>query len=304
MPGHTFSIITPSLNRADSIQRAVESVLSQGHANIEFIIMDGGSTDGTLQLLQGYPGLKVISQPDRGLYDALNKGIRMADGEIIGLLNTDDHYEAGVFEQVERFFQLHPEVFSLSGGTNFHAFQDGMDRVILRLPPVSAADMLTRATTGIAAINGFFFRRSVFERVGLFDLKYRLASDRDFILRLVLASLAHGSLPMEVYSYCSHPGSLTIHDVWKEAMVDENLALAAAYSSVNTPQPVRRACRRWERFYNLELSGHFLRARELKSTWKYFSRACRRHWHWPITFLCLFPFHVLRYYLKRGELKT
>jgi glycosyltransferase involved in cell wall biosynthesis len=85
-----LSIITPTYNRANYIMDAVESVLSQDYPNVEHIIIDGQSKDGTLELLGRYPHLKVISEPDSGMYDALNKGLMKAQGDVIGWVNSDD----------------------------------------------------------------------------------------------------------------------------------------------------------------------------------------------------------------------
>ena len=92
-----ITIITPSLNRAKFIEEAIKSVLNQDYPPVEHIIMDGGSTDGTLDILNSYSHLTVISQPDHGMYDAINKGIRMAKGNIIGIRNSDDYYEPNFF---------------------------------------------------------------------------------------------------------------------------------------------------------------------------------------------------------------
>ena len=96
----TITTITPSLNRAKFIDEAIKSVLNQDYPHVEHIIIDGGSTDGTLDVLALYPNLKVISEPDQGIYDAINKGIRMAKGDIIGILNSDDYYEPNFFSEL------------------------------------------------------------------------------------------------------------------------------------------------------------------------------------------------------------
>ncbi|HVO67352.1 MAG TPA: glycosyltransferase, partial [Syntrophales bacterium] len=88
-------IVTPSFNRAALIEATIESVLKQTYKNMEYIVVDGGSTDGTLEILEKYRKegkLKYISEPDNGMYDAINKGFRMASGEILAYLNSDDIY--------------------------------------------------------------------------------------------------------------------------------------------------------------------------------------------------------------------
>ena len=89
------SIVTVCYNSAATIEHTIQSVLSQSHDNIEYIVVDGGSTDDTLNIIDKYKNKlsKVISEPDHGIYDAMNKGIKNATGEIVGILNSDDFYE-------------------------------------------------------------------------------------------------------------------------------------------------------------------------------------------------------------------
>ncbi|MBC2695554.1 MAG: glycosyltransferase [Desulfobacteraceae bacterium] len=105
-----ISIITPSFNSSITIGKAIQSVLAQGYANYEHIIVDGGSTDGTLDILKCYPHLKWVSEPDRGQIHAMNKGFSMATGAIIGYLNTDDYYLEDAFSAVIPHFQKGAEM--------------------------------------------------------------------------------------------------------------------------------------------------------------------------------------------------
>ena len=88
------TVVTVALNNRDYVEDCIRSVLSQSHKNLEYIVIDGGSTDGTTEIIKKYDGniTKWISEPDKGLYDAMNKGIRLAKGDIIGILNCDDIY--------------------------------------------------------------------------------------------------------------------------------------------------------------------------------------------------------------------
>jgi len=88
-----FSIVVPTLNRRDMLLRALESVRAQAWPDIEIIVVDGGSTDGTIEALATQSDLRLIKGPDRGVYDAFNKGIAQASGDIVGILNSDDLYE-------------------------------------------------------------------------------------------------------------------------------------------------------------------------------------------------------------------
>src|ERR1700730_9817992 len=149
-----ISIITASLNRKEFIGAAIESVLAQNYPDFEHWIIDGGSTDGTLECLQQYPHLKVLSEPDLGVYDAWNKGIGRAKGDFVAILNSDDVYAPGAFENCAK--------------------------------PVAAICSLPVA---LQIIDSRFFRRSLFDQLGRFDLTYAVASDRDFLIRASLAGI-------------------------------------------------------------------------------------------------------------------
>ena len=99
-----FSIITVSFNSAETIEETIKSVLAQTYGDFEYIIVDGTSTDGTLDIIKSYAKkderIRYISEPDKGIYDAMNKGIKMAEGELIGLLNSDDYYEPDALEKI------------------------------------------------------------------------------------------------------------------------------------------------------------------------------------------------------------
>ena len=99
-----FSVITPCLNRVQLIGATIESVIAQDYPNFEHWIIDGGSKDGTLDLLKRYRHLRVVSEVDRGVYDAMNKGIRLATGEIVVLLNSDDLLARGALSFVADIF--------------------------------------------------------------------------------------------------------------------------------------------------------------------------------------------------------
>jgi glycosyltransferase involved in cell wall biosynthesis len=301
----TISIITPSLNRAEFIKRVIESVLHQGYPDVEHIVVDGVSTDGTHDILKQYPHLKVIMEPDQSVYDAFNKGIQVARGDIIGLLNTDDCYSPDIFFSVAECFQMHPEADLICGGATFFVCQNGEEKIFLRLPPVTAEDLPERSTIGIPAINSCFFRKEVFSRIGFFNLDYRCSADRDFLLRVAIANLKLVSIQdKNFYCYLSHPGSLTIYDVWKPVILDENLRLTEIYGEQKVDSPVRKACLKWERRYTQEIVGHFILQCDINSTQKYFLRMCKRRWWWPAYFAIMFPFTVYRYWRQKTADKT
>ena len=116
-----ISVVTPSYNQGNFVEETIQSVLDQGYPNLEYIVMDGGSTDGTLDILRKYEKRLVWkSERDRGQSDALNKGFRMASGDIFSFINSDDVYEPGALHKVGRFFVDHPQASWLTGPLSDH----------------------------------------------------------------------------------------------------------------------------------------------------------------------------------------
>lgn len=205
-----ISIITPSYNRVDMITDAIESVLTQGDPHVEHIIVDGASTDGTLEMLTCYPHLRVVSEPDKGMYDALNKGLRLARGEVIGLLNTDDRLAPGCLESVRTTFAAYPETLAVVGSVIYE--QDGKIVRTCHAPDLDHFLTLTgRNETNFP--NGWFLRRAVYERIGEFDSTYRFTADNELMIRLTLAGIRPVRLDVPVYIFKVHADSITLNPV-------------------------------------------------------------------------------------------
>ncbi len=207
-----ISIITPCLNRARFIREAVESALSQQYANLEHIVVDGGSTDGTLQILQEYPHLRLISEPDEGMYDAINKGLRLAQGEIIGLLNSDDLYPPGSLSLVAETFSKNPEAEAIVGGAEVFLDEGGQRKVTRSNPTIGLEEFWFRVVEGSPVSNAWFFRRRIFRNVGYFNASYRYVADREFLIRVGLAGVRPVPVPQVIYLYRSHRDSATLSD--------------------------------------------------------------------------------------------
>jgi glycosyltransferase involved in cell wall biosynthesis len=178
-----ITLITAVYNRSARIAGAIKSVRSQQHEDIEHLIIDGGSTDGTLSAIQesGHARLRVISEPDQGIYDALNKGIARATGDIIGLLHSDDVFaDAYVLARVATAF-ADPAVDAVYGDLDYVAAED-MGRVIRRwrAGPYTQADLRRGWMPPHPTL---FLRRAVIARLGPYDASYRIAGDYEAILR-------------------------------------------------------------------------------------------------------------------------
>lgn len=246
MTAPRFSIVTPCLNRAATIGAAIESVLAQGHHAVEHIIVDGGSTDGTAAVLARYPHLTVIRETDRNLYDAINKGLRVARGEVIGLLNSDDLYAPGAFAAAEAAF-ADPSVEMVLGAAEFFVEQDGREVMQKRLS--GPANALTEANVigGITTMNAAFYRHPLIDRLGLFDDRFPLAADKDFWLRLVLLRPRLATIGASIIRYRSHTGSLTFAAGDLRDKLSRHLLETARTRLMELPpgSPARPAYRRW-----------------------------------------------------------
>ncbi len=175
------SIVTPVYNLADFIEETVLSVLNQDYPRIEYIVMDGGSTDGTLEILAKYRGrIRVISEPDRGTADAINRGFRISSGEIFAFLNGDDTYLPGAVRTAVECLMAHPEAGGVYGEANWIT-EDG--RIIGRYPtrPFDAA-LLAREC--FICQPACFLRREIFRKAGLLDPDLECAFDYDLWIRV------------------------------------------------------------------------------------------------------------------------
>lgn len=174
-----ISIITPSYNQGKYIEEAIRSIMDQGHPDFEHIIIDGGSKDETIDVLKKFPHLKWVSEKDEGQSDAINKGFRMAKGDIIGWLNSDDAYTPGTFARVLKEFE-NKEIDALYSNVIFTE-ADGTERKKMKVhKPVkwlSLFHCFIPSTT-------FFFRRSILDAGINIDKKMHITMDKDFFANI------------------------------------------------------------------------------------------------------------------------
>lgn len=176
-----ISIITPSFNQGQFIERTIKSVLNQKYPNLEYIIVDGGSTDGTLKILNKYSSkLRWVSEKDNGQTDAINKGIRMSTGNILAYLNSDDVYEPGALQIIADYFMNNPEAM-LVYGKGRHI--DKNDKYIEDYPSKPTDYLGLHPTCSICQPTAFW-RKELIEEVGYFDTKLKYAMDYDYWIRV------------------------------------------------------------------------------------------------------------------------
>jgi glycosyltransferase len=180
-----ISIITSVYNNRATVAEAVESVLSQTYGNIEYIVVDGASTDGTVDVIERYADriTTFVSEPDKGIYDGLNKGIGLATGDVVGFLHSDDLFaDESVVEKIARAFE-ESEAESIYGDLIYVAKEDTGRVVRYWKSGAFAYDKLKRGW--MPPHPTFYVRREVYGRYGGFDTSFRIAADYDTVLRFL-----------------------------------------------------------------------------------------------------------------------
>ncbi|MGW8250979.1 MAG: glycosyltransferase family 2 protein [Anaerolineales bacterium] len=184
------SIVTPSFNQARFLEQTICSVLGQDYPRLEYIIVDGGSTDGSLEIIRRYASQLSwwVSEPDQGQTDAINKGFARARGDILAWLNSDDTYLPGAVGQAVGYLQSHPQVGMVYGDANL-VNEDG--QVIGRFP--AAQTDYRRLRRGYVHIpqQASFFRASLWRQVGPLDPSFYFAMDYDLWVRLARLAPLH-----------------------------------------------------------------------------------------------------------------
>lgn len=241
-----LSIVTPCLNAAATISRTLESVESNGVYGVEHIVVDGGSTDGTLEILARYPDIRVVSEPDDGLADAFNKGAAMATGDVVGWLNADDWYLPGALEAVVAAARSDPGAEWFTGGC---PIVDGSGREVRRAVTAYKKFLLRRYSLRLYLTQNFvscpatFVRRDALVEVCPLPLTYRYSVDYELFLRLARRGdpvvldrdlavfvMEEGTLSMTGFEqqFAEHASQARIHGAGHPFAVTVNSAVSRA----------------------------------------------------------------------------
>ena len=181
------SIVTPSFNQVRYLEATIKSVLSQGYPHIEYLIVDGGSTDGTVDIIKTYESKLAwwVSEKDKGQTDAINKGFARARGEVLAWINSDDTYEPGAISAAVRYLQEHPNLGMVYGDCNF-INEDG--RVIGKFGSAQTSYRLLRQGYAHIPQQTMFFRSDLWKQVGPLDPSFYFAMDYDLWTRIAARS--------------------------------------------------------------------------------------------------------------------
>ncbi len=179
-----ITIITVCYNRVLTIEKAIQSVLKQNYPNIEYIIVDGNSTDGTQAVIASYGDRisQYISEPDKGMYDAINKGIQLATGDVVGLMHSDDEfYDAHAIGRIVASFEQDSKTEGVYGD-GVYVSNDSEERLIRNR--IGGAFSLQKIKSGWLPLHPtVYLRKSVIDKYGVYNLDFKIASDTEFLLR-------------------------------------------------------------------------------------------------------------------------
>ncbi len=181
-----ITIVTPSYNQGRFLEEAIQSVLNQDYPNIEYLVIDGGSTDNTMNVLAKYCNhdIKYISEPDDGIYDAMNKGIALAKGQIIGILNADDmYYSSGVIALVASV--MSDDCIDSCYGDLLYVKRNNIDKIV-RYWRSSQSNKFDFYQGWIPPHPTFFVKKQIYEKYGFFRTDLGQAADYELMLRLLL----------------------------------------------------------------------------------------------------------------------
>jgi glycosyltransferase involved in cell wall biosynthesis len=184
-----ISIITATYNSAQTLGQTIESVIRQTYPDIEYIVVDGASTDGTQQIVQRYESqlrgkMKWLSEKDGGIYDAMNKGIQMATGDIVGILNSDDYFTSDdIIERAADAFN-DKNIDAVYG--DIHFIRDGQPDKCIRYYSSKRFSPIWLRFGFMPAHPSFYCRREIFKKAGLYKTDYQIGSDYEMMVRLFM----------------------------------------------------------------------------------------------------------------------
>jgi glycosyltransferase involved in cell wall biosynthesis len=178
-----ISIVTPSLNQGKYIEDCIQSVLNQNYPNFEHIIIDGGSTDGTIEILKKYPHLKWISEPDEGQSDAINKGFRISTGDIIAWLNSDDYYCENIFYKIAKIFYDNNNIYWIYGNSRF---VDQNGKLISHKKALPFSHFILKVGGFLIHQPSVFLRKEILKEIGYLNENFHGVMDIEWYNRIAI----------------------------------------------------------------------------------------------------------------------
>lgn len=216
-----ISIVTPSFNQGHFLEETIRSVLDQRYPNLEYIIVDGGSKDHSVDIIKRHADKLAwwVSEPDRGQAHAINKGLARATGDIVGYLNSDDLHAPDTLSEVARRFQADASLNWLTGTCLF--FGQGVESCLMKPDP--KPDLASWLVTNRITQPGTFWRRTVIEQCGPFDEQYRCSFDYEYWVRLISRGYRCVPVDRQFSSFRLHATSKTVAEGSRFTQEDERI---------------------------------------------------------------------------------
>lgn len=277
------SIVTPSYNQGQFLEAAIQSVLDQDYPNIEYLVIDGGSQDQSVAILNRYTDRLAywVSEPDRGQAHAINKGLQRARGSILGWLNSDDVLLPGAVQRAVELMAAHPEIDAIYG--RLERIDEQGRPVPTPVLPKDRVDFGASTAIGECVVNqpGTFWRRAIMEKTGYLDESLHYAMDYEYWVRMLLAGARFYHLAEPLASFRLSPGSKTVGSTATAA--EEHLRLIdrlAASPETATrlglrPEDVGRQARRGRSVVSMYAFYGSLKHRRWAQAWRWLLRANR-----------------------------
>lgn len=250
-----ITVITVVRNAVATLERAIESLRAQAYPNLEYIVLDAASTDGTLEIIKKHGGFisHWRSHKDDGAQAAINEGIARASGEVIALLNADDWYEPGILQRIGEAFRTEPSLDIVSCEAKMWKRDDKSGELVEMRHFKGKSLEINPSASPVP--NARFFRRSVFTRCGTFlnenhQGQCYIAADLEFLLRMSQYALKNKILSIVGYHYLMHAGSLTMagDPARDRQMYEERAHIAETYlANQHIPAIYQRRLKRWHR---------------------------------------------------------
>jgi len=284
-----LTLITASFQRCAMLREALASVPHGGPVEIEHWVIDGGSSDGTIEMLQTAPRLRFLCEPDNGVYDAWNKGLARATADWVGFLNSDDLLVPESFPALAAAMRTR-DVDVISGAAEFFSGEAAGTHLALRRlgAPEDLALTFRNVLRQAPIVNARFFRKAWIDAVGPLDPKLSIAADREWLLRMVRRDPRQQVIPECVYRYREHSGSLTVHATQRNVARYRAEHAALAETHLREPGLSGEGLRLLRSFHRREtatLAGWALRAGKYPEFQHWASRGLRQSALWPATFL-------------------
>ena len=283
-----LSIITAVFNRKEMVEDAIISVLEQWHEEIEHIIIDGGSTDGTLEVLAKFPHLTVISEPDDGIYDAWNKGVQIAKGKHITFLNSDDKWRPETIGLIMNRLSPLTQILAMNSLV-FRLEDNGEYSYENRIQSREGKILLSELTSKPLSINSWIISKHLINYLGGFKSIYPIAGDVDFCIRAILNGVKIEVYNLDFYAYTLHSASVTLNNDLQAKYNYQYENLCVGEEIIHAKIGSRVECKKvksWMRNTTLKLLSNSIYLRKgVKNFLILFYRGCRINIFFPLFFL-------------------